>query len=73
MAGRYPVARSLRGSVMPATSKAQFRFMEAVKHGGIKKPGLSPSKAAEFTDSTSYGSLPARAPKKRRSMREAVR
>ncbi len=35
---------------MPAKSKAQFRFMEAVKHGDIKKPGLSPEKASEFTD-----------------------
>lgn len=50
---------------MPATSKAQFRFMEAVKHGGIKKKGLSPSKAAEFTDTTNYKSLPAKAKKKK--------
>lgn len=35
---------------MPAKSKAQFRFMEAVQHGDIKKPGLSPQKAEEFTD-----------------------
>lgn len=43
---------------MPAVSKKQFRFMEAVKHGGIKKPGLSPEKASEFVDNTSYKSLP---------------
>lgn len=43
---------------MPATSKKQFRFMEAVKHGGIKKPGLSPEKASEFVDHTAYKSLP---------------
>lgn len=43
---------------MPATSKKQFLFMEAVKHGGIKKPGLSPQKAAEFTEGVSYKSLP---------------
>lgn len=49
---------------MPAKSKAQFRFMEAIKHGNIKKPGLSPSKAAEFTDTTSYKSLPAKKGKK---------
>lgn len=34
---------------MPAVSKSQFRFMEAVQHGDIKKPGLSPEKASEFT------------------------
>lgn len=45
---------------MPAKSKAQFRFMAAVEHGGIKKPGLSPSKAAEFVDTVSYKSLPRR-------------
>lgn len=49
---------------MPATSKAQFRFMEAVKHGSIKKPGLSPSKAAEFTDTTNYKKLPKKSSKK---------
>ena len=49
---------------MPAVNKKQFRFMEAVKHGGIKKKGLSKEKAAEFVDSTSYKSLPAKASKK---------
>ena len=34
---------------MPVKSRAQFRFMEAVQHGDIKKPGLSPEKAQEFT------------------------
>lgn len=43
---------------MPAKSKAQFKFMEAVKNGGVKKPGLSPQKAAEFVDNVSYRSLP---------------
>ena len=33
---------------MPAVSKQQFKFMEAVKHGAIKKKGLSKAKAAEF-------------------------
>lgn len=43
---------------MPAVSKKQFKFMEAVKHGGIKKPGLSPKKAADFVDNIDYKSLP---------------
>lgn len=34
---------------MPAESKAQFRFMKAVESGKVKKPGLSPDKAKEFT------------------------
>ncbi len=34
---------------MPAVSQAQFRFMKAVEEGDIKKPGLSPEKAKEFT------------------------
>lgn len=33
---------------MPAVSRKQFRFMEAIKHHGIKKPGLSSEKAAEY-------------------------
>ena len=34
---------------MPAKSKAQFRFMKAVEEGILKKKGLPPSKAKEFT------------------------
>lgn len=48
---------------MPATSKAQFRFMKGVESGSIKAPGLSKPKAAEFTDDTDYGDLPAKARK----------
>lgn len=43
---------------MPAKSKAQFRFMEAIAHGGIKKPDLSPDKAKEFVQGQSYKALP---------------
>ncbi len=44
---------------MPATSKKQFRFMAAIEHGGIPGKGsLTPSKAAEFVDSSNYKSLP---------------
>jgi hypothetical protein len=35
---------------MPSVSKAQFRYMKAVEEGKIKKPGLSPEKAKEFTE-----------------------
>ena len=34
---------------MPASSKAQFRFMKAVEGGYIKKKGLSKEKAKEYT------------------------
>jgi hypothetical protein len=35
--------------------------MQAVAHGGIKKPGLSPAKAAEFVQGQSSKKLPAKA------------
>lgn len=34
---------------MPAVSKQQYRFMKAVEEGAVKKKGLSPEKAKEFT------------------------
>jgi len=47
---------------MPAISKKQFKFMEAVAHGAFKKPGLSPEKAKEYVSgnvgSKSYSHLP---------------
>jgi hypothetical protein len=43
---------------MPATSKAQFRFMQAVAHGSAKAPGLSKSKAAEYVSGQSPKGLP---------------
>ena len=43
---------------MPAVSKAQFRFMEGVAHGSIKKPGLSASKAKEYVSGQSPKNLP---------------
>jgi len=44
---------------MPATSKAQFRFMQAVAHGTIKGPkGLGKAKAAEFVKGQSSKGLP---------------
>lgn len=53
---------------MPAKSKAQFRFMEAVVHnkGKMKNPpkGLSPAKAREFVQGIGYKNLPEKAQKK---------
>lgn len=46
---------------MPASSKKQFRFLEALLHGGLKNPptGLSKPKAQEFISATpSYKDLP---------------
>jgi hypothetical protein len=45
---------------MPARSKAQFRFMQAVAHGSVKKAGLSPAKAEEFVAGQSPKKLPAK-------------
>jgi hypothetical protein len=51
---------------MPATSKAQFAFMQAIAHGRAKnKPkGLSRKEAAEYVSGQSPKGLPARAKKK---------
>lgn len=46
---------------MPATSQAQFRFMQAIAHGSLKKKGLSKEKAAEFVSGQSPKGLPAKA------------
>jgi hypothetical protein len=48
---------------MPAKSKAQYRFMEAVAHGGIKKKGLSQKQAKEYVSGQKYKGLPAKAKK----------
>ena len=39
--------------------------MEGVIHGGIKAPGLSPSKAKEFVENVDYQKLPKKKKKKR--------
>jgi hypothetical protein len=54
---------------MPAVSRAQYRFMEAVAHGGISKPGLPARKAREYVAGQSYKSLPARSRKKSKKSR----
>lgn len=47
---------------MPARSQQQYRFMKAIENGSIKKPGLSPQKAKEYTShnvgSMSFKNLP---------------
>ena len=43
---------------MPATSKAQFRLMQAVAQGGTKLPGLTKEKAAEFISGQTEQGLP---------------
>lgn len=43
---------------MPAVSKKQFRFMQAVAHGDAKAPGLSPGQAAEYVKGQSPKGLP---------------
>lgn len=50
---------------MPAKSRAQFRFMQAVAHEGIKKSGLSAAEAAEFVSGQSPKGLPEKKPRKR--------
>lgn len=50
---------------MPAKSKAQFRFMQAVRSGSIKKKGLSKRKAAEFVKGQSPKGLPKKKRRKR--------
>ena len=43
---------------MPAVSRKQLRFMKAVEEGKVKKKGLSPEKAAEFTQGVNPKALP---------------
>lgn len=50
---------------MPATSKAQFRFMKAVESGKVKAPGLSKAKAAEYASNKSLKDLPEKVGKKK--------
>jgi hypothetical protein len=50
---------------MPVKSKAQQRFMEAVKHGDIQKKGLSKDDAAEFLSHKPAKKLPERVKQKK--------
>lgn len=59
---------------MPAESKAQYRFMQGVKHGMKPRSGHGPSKkvAAEFVAATpNPSSLPERAGGKKPAKRAA--
>lgn len=42
----------------PASSKAQYRLMQAVAHGDTKLPGLTKEKAAEFISGQTPHGLP---------------
>ena len=55
----------------PARSKQQFKFMEAVAHNDIKKPGLSPEKAAEFVKGQSPKGLPKKVKKTKKTLDSA--
>lgn len=43
---------------MPARSKLQYRMMQGIAHGSIKKKGLSVAKAKEFVKGVAYKLLP---------------
>lgn len=42
---------------MPARSQAQYRFLKAVANGSVKKAGLTPSQADEYTKKIKADSL----------------
>ena len=50
---------------MPATSRAQFRFMKWIASGRGEARGLSRAKAKEFTEGQSYKDLPEKKKKNR--------
>ena len=55
---------------MPAKSKRQYRFMQAVAHGNAEAPSrLSRAKAAEYVSGQSPKGLPERAKKKAKHTR----
>lgn len=59
---------------MPARSRAQFRYLQALAHGNIKgKSGMSPEQAREYTSHNvgpkAYKNLPEKLPKLRKMMR----
>jgi hypothetical protein len=56
---------------MPATSRAQYRFMQAVAHGMAPRRGHgpTPSQAKEYVAGQSPKGLPARAKTKKKPRR----
>ena len=57
---------------MPAKSQQQFKFMKMVELGKIKKPGLSPDKAKEYTESVSFKDLPKVIPEKKKRFKKLL-
>jgi hypothetical protein len=62
------------GDPIPAKSKAQFRYMQALAHGDIKNnSGMTRAKAQEYVSHNqgpmAYHNLPDRTPKLRKMMR----
>lgn len=58
---------------MPARSQAQFRFLQALIHGGLKykAPDMSKPEAQEFIDKTpSYVELPEKTPRLKKLLRK---
>lgn len=51
---------------MPAVSQKQYKFMQGVATGKIKKKGLSRLKSLEFVKGVHYEGLPKRAVNRRR-------
>ncbi len=49
---------------MPAKSKSQFKFFQAVAHGSLKKKGLSKKQAEEYVEGQSPKGLPKRKKKR---------
>ena len=43
---------------MPVKSKSQMRFMQAIAHGSLKEPGLSPEVAKEYVSGQTTKGLP---------------
>ena len=43
---------------MPAKSRNQFRYMQALIHGKVKDATMSPEKAKEYVNNVDYKSLP---------------
>lgn len=50
----------------PAKSIKQFRFMQAVANGSIKKKGLSKAEAKEYVSGQSPKGLPTRVKKRKK-------
>jgi hypothetical protein len=59
---------------MPARSKSQFRYLQALAHGNIRNnSGMTPAKAQEYVShnkgNMSYNNLPEKLPKLKKMMK----